>query len=436
MKFYVTNFASVVVFGTWLILNGCVSNEGIVVKGKILTVQKEPLPQADIHVNGKKATADAAGSFNIKVPKKDKYVVTVSRPGYRIMSEVFLKGIPVKDWVLGEAQTTKADPTRRIIATDQRTDCGKATMARVRWQDHPAARMVKQVQPDGSLADAPPVYEAAVANYLATVSCNTGATVRIPANALEDESRQTPSGLVNVSVYTINLNSPSEMPGDLTVRTEKGGGYMKSYGAMGIDITNAQGKPLQLKEGATAQISIPIDPSLKGSDKSPDPTIPLLFYNMETTAWEVQGELKLDSSRTAYQTQVNHFSAYNSDVVKTDQACLRIDASAIAGDFGLTLGVLEYIGAPVTAVRNFTVINTPNCNGQKIHAIYNLPQDMIVMIFAYQPVDRSGDVTPIVSITFTTTEGTQVPSNPNEPVCPYAACQGQTFVLTPLPPSP
>jgi hypothetical protein len=154
-----------------------------------------------------------------------------------------------------------------------------------------------------------------------------GATVRVEPDALEDptadaeqrgaffQSAKSRLGPVTGSVSTVDVYSPDGMPGDYTTRMQNGErGFMVTYGAVDVNFYS-NGKPLQLKKGKFATLSIPVDTlALIYGEKLP-PTIPLLVYDKETGLWQRDGNNvgTLNNAGTAYEAKVSHFSVFNMD---------------------------------------------------------------------------------------------------------------------------
>jgi hypothetical protein len=101
--------------------------------------------------------------------------------------------------------------------------------------------------------------------------------------------------------------------------------------------------------------------------KNPD-VVPLLLYNDDSGEWERKGDAALLPDGSAYYARVDHLSAYNVDIFKTDPACMRIDSAAISGPYSLDIIVPSSSGDPT--YRNQQINNAP---GDQQHAILNLP---------------------------------------------------------------
>jgi cytochrome c5 len=241
--------------------------------------------------------------------------------------------------------------------------------------------------------------------------CGPGIRVQIPANSLVDQNGQVPTGNVSVQLSTIDLNSPFQMPGDFSVRTAGGvTNVMDSYGAGSITIT-AGTKKYNLIAGATAQVTIPIDPAQLAAGGTLPPVIPILFYNETQGLWVEDGTATL--SGNSYVATVSHFSSINADTIKVNQSCVRIKSPSLPATY-----LLEYfIPRPGQAPKHNTVVIDNSV--VTTHVIYNLPSSANIVLV---PI-RQTDMTPIG--TFVVNTGApQNPSSPNLPNDPptYSAC--------------
>lgn len=103
------------------------------------------------------------------------------------------------------------------------------------------------------------------------------------------------------------------MPGgDLAaVRSaENGGGEVQliSYGMISVNLTDGNGKRLQLADGKPAKLKFPIPESLKENTPA---EIPLWSFNETTGLWEEEGVARLNGD--VYEGEAKHFSWINLD---------------------------------------------------------------------------------------------------------------------------
>jgi hypothetical protein len=237
---------------------------------------------------------------------------------------------------------------------------------------------------------------------------------------------------VDVTLYTTDLSTPFDMPGDYTVDDGGGTGVMESYGAGHVEVT-AGGVAYNLKSGATATLTIPVDPT-QLSAPGPEPaTMPLLTYDEKQGVWRTEGTMQ--RSGNAYVGKVSHLSDFNSDLVKVNQACIRI----FSGDPGAGLTPLpaQYnieLTVPLgpSAPRFFSrlVANT----APFYHAFYNLPTntDVTMAVYSTDPAPA----TRLYGTFIVNTGGVQNPATPNRPVPNYGACQGEVVLFDATQPVP
>lgn len=139
------------------------------------------------------------------------------------------------------------------------------------------------------------------------------ASVKIPENALIDQSGQIYRGTVNVALTPFDPTTPAGLaafPGEFKGINRDGELVpIESYGFMDITPRGEDGKPLQLAPGQTAEIAIPIAPSLLA--QAPD-TMPLWYYNTEDGQWHEEGVMVRDGP--VYRAKVSHLSIWNCDV--------------------------------------------------------------------------------------------------------------------------
>jgi cytochrome c5 len=397
--------------------------QGVVFSGRVVSTAGGPVVGAQVTVNGKPATTDTTGFFRLHVPSEQRYVVNARKPGFSILSRIFDRGVIGGLYWLRPATVVTVDPATAIDVQDRRSsrDCPGPASLRFDAKTFPGGVMPIWQDGKGNAIRPPKEPLPSLARYRHQEGCGPGVRLRIPANSLQDGSGNAPAGPVQVSLSTVDLLSPDQMPGDYTVALPGGGTQvMQSYGAATLEITSG-GTSFNLKPGATAEVSIPVDPSQIAAGGPLSPTIPILFYD------EVQGVWKEDTTATlqgnAYVAKVNHLSSVNADIQKTNQSCVRVDAShpGLPGSFRMQ--VIVPLG-PNSAPR---VKDDPiNNSAAKEHVIYNLPNDTNITLAPYDPVTNVPFGTFVVN-----TGGAQNPTSPNLPNGPpYGACSTKV-VLSP-----
>ncbi|MEO1337228.1 MAG: hypothetical protein AAFV29_16420, partial [Myxococcota bacterium] len=405
---------------------------GATFDGFVVDWKGRPVEKATVEINQKTTRTDAQGFFKLDVPHnpdQSLFIVNVHKPGHALFAKIYDRPANHVLWELPPAIVIPADPSQPISVqgTMPQGACKGALSSRVDWSEHPEAHQPVVVANNGARTKVSLSSDlsAALSTVEGGTHCSPGFQVDIPAGALVDEFGKPPSGDVEITISTVDLYSPNGMPGDLTVDTEDGPMVMESFGAGTIEIYDAAQNRYNLRPGSQAKLTIPVDPQQLALQPVP-PTIPLIVYNEKTGAWDVDGTMVLNGSQDAYVATVSHFSAFNADLVKVDQACIRFDSSSVAYDYDVEITIPRPGRAPVVLVRQ--VDNTPT----KLHAVYNLPTNTNVVLRPFLtsrsvPI-QSNEFIPLGTFTVNT-GGPQVPTNPNRPEFPYSACQGSANIV-------
>ncbi|MDR2496090.1 MAG: carboxypeptidase-like regulatory domain-containing protein [Tannerellaceae bacterium] len=136
----------------------------------------------------------------------------------------------------------------------------------------------------------------------------------IPAAALVTADGSAYTGTVRADMLYLDPNDADfaeAMPGgDLAaVRSNSSTAQLLSYGMTEIALTDNAGNPLQLKPGASSELSFPIP---AGMENDPPATIPLWYFDEERGLWVEEGRATLQGN--VYKGSVSHFSWHNLDV--------------------------------------------------------------------------------------------------------------------------
>ncbi|MBP1626611.1 MAG: hypothetical protein H6Q00_1086, partial [Holophagaceae bacterium] len=162
----------------------------------------------------------------------------------------------------------------------------------------------------------------------------TGAAqVSLPANALVTASGAAPTFPVTASLTPIDPTfEPRLMPGDYTTSA---GQLMQSYGALDVTFTDNSGRPLNLVQGKSATIRIPV--SAKYHTETAPESVPAFWFDTATGKWVEEGTLTLggEGLDQYYEGTVSHFTTWNADNA-TDTSIItgyvvRTDGSYVAG---------------------------------------------------------------------------------------------------------
>jgi hypothetical protein len=394
--------------------------------GRVLSKSGKPINQALVEIYDTITKTDVNGFFRIVIKIKDKkrsyrFIVNIKKEGYGLLSKVYNSGIQNGVWILTEATKSTIDPTRNNLIRDNRraNSCSGSLSSKVNWLNYGHRQNPRHVNSQGTyLGEASSEIKAAVKFAENANTCNNGISLSIPANGLEDSLGNTPKDKISVSLSTVDIYDKDSMPGDYTAIQEDSSGYMVTYGA-GTMLTFSGDKIYNLKKEYKAILSITINSNqLKNTKKLPK-EIQLLQYDEKQGIWKVIGRAKLNKNQDAYVGEINHFSAFNMDLIKTDQACIRINSAAISEDYDLEI-TIPYGGDVI--IKTVSVDNTP----EKLHVIYNLPSNTDIAIRAFRTEDNQ--IVPIMDTIMINTGQPQNPNEPNCPVYPYTACNSEVTI--------
>ncbi len=145
------------------------------------------------------------------------------------------------------------------------------------------------------------------------ISTNGDAKVTFPANSIKTAAGSLYNG--NVNVYATWLDPTGadlalEMPGDLRATNTNGEEVqLMTFGMIGVELEGDGGEALNIADGQTATIELPVPNEILSSAPS---TIPLWHFNEASGIWEEEGEATLQNGK--YVGTVSHFSFWNVDV--------------------------------------------------------------------------------------------------------------------------
>jgi len=146
------------------------------------------------------------------------------------------------------------------------------------------------------------------------ISLSNGAKISLPANGFVIASNNTAyTGNVNVYAMYINPSSPEinqTVPGSFMADDKnKKRVILKSYGMLAVELESSSGERLQIADGKTARLTIPIPTSIQ----SPAPaSISLWYVDEKTGIWKEEGDAL--KTGTGYVGDVKHFTFWNCDV--------------------------------------------------------------------------------------------------------------------------
>jgi Carboxypeptidase regulatory-like domain len=254
------------------------------VSGTVRDSAGAPLAGASVSAAGGNVTTSSDGSYKLEIAAADSTVVLVKKTGFTTTA----KEVPVvKD------RTTQIDI--KLFADQVSTTFSAATST--------------------------------------TIAVN-GAKVQIPANALKFSDGGDYTGTVSIgaSYYSpdtaqgVQAFAGPYMGVDAGVQSS-----IVSMGFMEVKLTDATGRPLQLKIGSPATLTYPASSNSAGTA-----TVPLWFYDEAAKIWKREGQATRQSDGT-YQGSVTHFTLWNADffgISATIKGCFRNAAGQPVTDVG------------------------------------------------------------------------------------------------------
>lgn len=398
---------------------------GLQFAGRVDGTDTPAVRGAIVEVNGHTTVTGADGRFSMRIPDAERFVLNIRATGYGLVSQIYDDAVIGGQWTLTRASVTRVDPTLQIVVTEQRDrrNCPGPRALRLDWRlyDHLAEPQWQDgkgnvVQPHRNLE----IDFGRVRRQREQEGCGPGISIKIPANSLVDERGNPPAGMVDISLCSIDLMSPEQMPGDYTVRlSENETAVMQSYGAATIGVTSGD-TTYSLRKGAVAEIEFPVDRSQLLAGGVLPSTIPLLYYDERDGVWFQDGDAVLQGS--VYIAKVKHFSTINTDLVKTDQACVRILSPSLPDSYKLEVYIPLGSGAAPKLISKVIDNASPS-----EHVIYNLPTDTNIVLV---PIRLDTDIP--FGMFVVNTGGEQFPTSPNLPEGPpYDACSTEV-ILTDL----
>lgn len=313
------------------------------------------LGNAAITINGVAAQSDGSGNFELYVPRAEdgRYVINAELDGYLPVSQIHIgSAMEMLTLEFQPVETVTFDPTVGVEAED-----------------------------------------------------SSGTQIAIGANQLEDANGNEPTGEVTLSMYTYDLTQ-EEMVGDMSGVNDQGEDVaMESAGAFYASFEDEDGTELNLKDGETAEISIPAT-----VEEKPNEVLTVWSYDEATGLWVEEGVATLDENGR-YVAEVSHFSYWNFDWEKRTPSCIKltVEPGYLAANTPLNVRAILQTN-PVT-VRDLVITQDTN-------VLINLPNNTDVKFY------RSPDYTnPINTVTSGAAWG-----GVGTPAHPYDACNGLVVI--------
>lgn len=145
-----------------------------------------------------------------------------------------------------------------------------------------------------------------------TIQTPDGASVVFGGNSIMYENGSPYTGEVQVYAKWLNPDNSSiteQMPGDLrAIDSEDDLVQLATFGMIAVELETASGQALQISEGNTATITLPVAPSQ--ANTAPN-EIPLWSFDEEIGYWIEESTASLSNNQ--YVGEVSHFSFWNCD---------------------------------------------------------------------------------------------------------------------------
>ena len=367
----------------FILISGCRQEPNF--SGWVVDEKGQAISGASISINGSTGVSEKNGRFEMAISKADNYLLGISHPDFAGLFYASRSTIKDQVWTLAKAQISMHDPTNPISLLDERPEL------------------------DGKGLE--------------------GAELKLPPNTLVDSQGNLPTGQVRAAIATLDLSN-SEGPMDWGVRDVNGQeGFLVSYGAVYIQFSDPTGSTVyQIKNGMSGQLSLPVLPSMAAhTGNAPNP--PFWYFDEDDGSWYEAGQSVYDPVTGTYKGNINHLSYINTDIAKTDAACLAVSKDTSIPN-GYKLRIRYHSGGTAFGQVPVLVMNDP------LNAVYRLPANTNVLLELLTPGDQVlGNLVvedpagnPLVSTVINT--GPPLPSGSSLwPPHPYTPCKAITVKI-------
>ena len=148
------------------------------------------------------------------------------------------------------------------------------------------------------------------------VTLSNGTKISLPANGVKMASGGSYSGTINVYAAYIDPTKTDiayAIPGSLMADDKNNNRVvLTSYGMLAVELQSSTGEKLQIAQGNTATLTMPIPNSIQATAPS---SISLWYVDEQTGIWKEEGTATKTGNN--YVGQVSHFSFWNCDVSST-----------------------------------------------------------------------------------------------------------------------
>ncbi len=244
------------------------TNYGMVM-GKVIDINGNAVSNVTVGVGGQSSTTNDEGWYSISnITLQDKFLVTFNKDGYATTYKVTNVKIGSSSFV--ETTIGNVDATSSINAANG-----------------------------------------------GTASTLDGGSITLGANSLTDAQNHTYAGQATISITTFDPSDELQLeafPGEyFGISAQNETGPLKSFGFMDISIMSQNGQELQIAQGKTAAIRIPVPANMQ-SEASDLGTCPLWYFNTTLGTWNEQGIGTYDPISACFVGNISHLSTWNFDI--------------------------------------------------------------------------------------------------------------------------
>ncbi|WP_323788418.1 carboxypeptidase-like regulatory domain-containing protein [Psychroserpens sp.] len=216
-----------------------------------------------------------------------------------------------------------------------------------------------------------------------TIALANGASVALEGAYIKADGSSY-SGNVNVIMHHLDPaddNMRDQMPGMLyAANAQNEERMLQTFGMLAVELRGSAGEDLNIAEGSTAEIRMPLDASLMSNAPA---TIPLWYFDEVNGYWIEDGQATLVGSE--YVGTVSHFSFWTCSVYQIEHSILtiyiedenqnpleNIKVSLESGNLGLSSSYTNENGMvsgfiPSNQSIDMNIFSSFNCEGNSIY---------------------------------------------------------------------
>ncbi len=229
-----------------------------------------------------------------------------------------------------------------------------------------------------------------------TITTDDGSSINFDGNFIKEDGTAY-SGSVDVIIHHLDPTDDDmelQMPGMLYAQNEDGAERMlQTLGMLAVELRGSSGEDLNLAEGSTSEIQIPVDPSLLTSAPA---TIPLWYFDEATGYWKEEGIATLQGNM--YVSTVSHFSFWSFCIpIQTTPLILNIIDQSSNPIFGIEVSIKSlYYGrikvlytnengqvanyVPINDTMEINIYSSENCGDYSIQTLQIEPLNSTTII--------------------------------------------------------